>query len=271
MNSGFVHLKQSIKGAWKKVLLIGLALFSFEMLFSLLAMSTHIQAEMLKKMQEGPAAAQKVLGEGFMDAIVKYGVITFGYIHPFLFMLFISFIFAVCWQLVSAEVANGSIGFTLSRPISRKKIFFNLALVIYLGLGFLALVTFSSTALGISIFLGGKLSLTPFISLVWNLYLLMIFIAGYITLFASFSDSGKKFFTYPGVLLFLFYILDLAANLWRPLEIISPINPFSYYNPMKILIGSRIGFMQSFMILAISGVMFVISAFIFNRRDLPSG
>lgn len=269
--NGTVHLKQSINGIWKRLLLIALALFLFEMLFPLLATSSNIKTEMLKDLKDAPEVAQKILGEGFMEAVLKYGLITFGYIHPFMFTLFILFIFAVFWQVLTSEITSGTIGFTLSRPISRKRIFLNLAMVVYTGLAFLILISFFSTALGIVIFLGSKFSLTPFISLGWNLYLLMIFIAGYIALFSSFSDSGKKFFTYSSIFLFLFYILDLAANLWKPLEIVSPINPFSYYNPMKILIGSRIAFSQSVTILLISGVMFVVSALIFSRKDLPGG
>jgi hypothetical protein len=40
---------------------------------------------------------------------------------------------------------------------------------------------------------------------------------------------------------------------------------------MKILIGSRIGLSQSVAIPAISGVMFLVAALIFNRKDLPAG
>jgi ABC-2 type transport system permease protein len=253
------------------MLLIGLALFLFEMIFPLLATSTNIKTEMLKDLKDAPAVAQKILGEGFMDAVLKYGIITFGFIHPFMFTLIILYIFSAFWQVLTAEIASGTVGFTLSRPISRKRIFLNLALVVYCGLAVLVVIALLSTTFGVVIFQAGQLSLKPFISIGWNLYLLMIFIAGYIALFSSFSDSGKKFFTYSSIMLFFFYIQDLLANLWQPLKIISPINPFSYYGPMKILVGSRIGFSQSLTILAISAVMFMVSALIFNRRDLPSG
>ena len=269
--NGMNHLKQSIKGVWKRILLIGLALFLFEMIFPLLATSTNIKTEMLKDLKDAPAVAQKILGEGFMEAVLKYGIITFGFIHPFMFTLFILYIFSAFWQVLTAEITSGTIGFTLSRPISRKRIFLNLAVVVYCGLAILIVFSLLSTTLGVVIFQGGELSLTPFISLGWNLYLLMIFIAGYIALFSSFSDSGKKFFTYSSIMLFLFYILDLLTNLWQPLKIVAPINPFSYYSPMKILVGFRISFSQSLSILTVSAVMFIISALIFNRRDLPSG
>ena len=269
--NGLLHLKQSLKGIWKKMLLVGLALFIFEMLFALVAASAKIQTKFLRDMKEAPAVAQKILGEGFMEAVLKYGLISFGYIHPFMFTLFILFIFLTFWQVLTSEITSGTIGFTLSRPISRKRIYLNLAVVVYSGLGFLVSVAFLATASGILLFHGSKLSPAPFVSLSWNLYLLMIFIAGYISLFSSFSDSGKTFFTYSSISLFLFYILDLAANLWKPLGIVSPINPFSYYNPMKILTGFRMSFSQSITILTISALMFIASALIFNRRDLPSG
>lgn len=269
--NGFVHLKQSLKGVWKKMLSIALALLLFELLFTLLAGSSNIKTEMLNDMTRAPEAARKVLGEGFMEAVVKYGIVAFGFIHPFMFALFIFYILAVFWQVLTSEISSGSIGFTLSRPISRKTVFFNAAVLVYAGLAFLGAVTVLTAAGGILVFMDSNLSVTPFISLGWNLYLLMVFIAGYIALFCSFSDTGKKFFTYSSIFLFLFYIIDLAAKLWKPLEILSPVNPFSYYNPMKLLIGSRIAFSQSLVILAVSGIMFWAAAIIFNRRDLPSG
>ncbi|MCK4764113.1 MAG: ABC transporter permease subunit [Candidatus Aminicenantes bacterium] len=269
--NGAVHLKQSLKDIWKKMLLMGAALYLFEMLFALLATSAKIQTEMLRDVKEAPAALQKLVGEGFMDAILKYGLITFGYIHPLMFTLFILFIFTAFRQVLAAEIVSGTIGFTLSRPISRKRIYLNLAIIVYAGLAFLALVVFLSTASGIALFHGGKLSPGHFVSLSWNLYLLMVFCAGYIALFSYFTDSGKNFYTYSTVFLFLCYILDMAANLWSPLKFLAPINPFSYYQPMKILTGSRVDFTQSVIILLISGIMFFISALLFNRRDLPNG
>ncbi len=269
--NGLIHLKQSLKGLLKKLLLLCLILFLFEVLFSLLASSAQIKAEMLKDMKDVPPVVQKIMGEGFMEAVLKYGLITFGFIHPFLYLIFILFIFAAFWQVLTSEITSGTIGFTLSRPISRKRLFINAAILTYSGLAVLALVSYLSTTVGIVLFQDSNLSLAPFISLAWNLYLLMIFIAGYIALFASFTESAKSLFTYASLLLFLFYILDLAAALWSPLKLLSPINPFSYYDPMKLLIGARLSLSQSVMIAAISTIMFAVSTWIFTRRDLPSG
>ena len=47
-----IHLKQSVKGIWMKLLLLFSALFIFEILFSLLAASAQVQHTMLKKMKE---------------------------------------------------------------------------------------------------------------------------------------------------------------------------------------------------------------------------
>jgi hypothetical protein len=99
----------------------------------------------------------------------------------------------------------------------------------------------------------------------------MLLIAGYIVLFASISDSGKMLFTIGGIVLLVFYILSFAAPLWKPLSVLDPVNPFAYYKPMELLIGSRISFGKSLTIIGISGVMFAAAAWIFNRRDISSG
>lgn len=268
---GNVHLRQSLKGIWVKLLLICAAIFLFEMLFSVLGTSAAIQADILKDMEGIPPVVQKMFGEGLVDALIKYGIIAFGYIHPFMQVLFILPIFIIASQMVTTEISSGTIGFTLSKPVSRKRIYFNMAVVIYSGLGLLALSAYSSSALGIVLFFSDKLTIGPFSALAWNIFLLMIFIAGYIAIFAAISDSSKRLFTYGSVTLLVFYILDLATPLWKPLKYVSPINPFAYYNPMAILMGSRISLMKSLFIIVVSLMMFAIGAWLFNRRDITSG
>ncbi|MCP4155079.1 MAG: hypothetical protein GY757_45565, partial [bacterium] len=116
-----------------------------------------------------------------------------------------------------------------------------------------------------------QLSPEPFAALAWNLYLLLVFVAGYLAIFAAISDSSKKLFTYGGAILLLFYILNLASAIWKPLDYLSPINPFSYYDPIAMLMGSRAGVTKSITIFATSGAMFTAAAFIFRRRDIASG
>jgi hypothetical protein len=99
----------------------------------------------------------------------------------------------------------------------------------------------------------------------------MVFIAGYMVIFAALVETGKALFTWGGVVLLIFYLISLAAPLWKPLELFSPINPFSYYNPMIILVGGRIGLSKSVSLLAVSGVMFTAGAWLFNRRDIFTG
>jgi ABC-type transport system involved in multi-copper enzyme maturation permease subunit len=268
---GNIHLRQSVKGLWVKTFLLGAALFIFEMLFILLGTSAQIKESMLKKMADIPPMVEKMFGKGFVEVMFKYGIIAIGYIHPFMLLAFIIFIFMTISQMVTSEINSGTIGFTLSKPLSRKRIYLNMAIIIYLGLGFLVLSTFLSAFLGIKIFLGQALSTGPFATLAWNLYLVMLLIAGYTAIFASISDSGKKFFTLGGIVLLMFYILSFAAPLWKPLSIFNPVNPFAYYQPMEILIGSRIGFGKSLTLIGISGLMFAAAAHVFNRRDISCG
>lgn len=266
-----IHLRQALEGIWLKYLLLFAALFIFEILFSLLGASAQVQQNMLAKMKDIPPVVEKMFGAGFIDALLKYGVISLGYIHPLVLGIFIIFIFVTISQIVTSEISSGTIGYTLSKPVSRKQIYINLAFVIYTGLGLLALSTYSSSALGIFLFHGGKLSTAPFAALSWNLFLVMVFIAGYMVIFAALAETGKALFTWGGVVLLIFYIISLAAPLWKPLELFSPINPFSYYNPMVILVGGRIGFSKSVSLLAVSGIMFTAGAWLFNRRDIFTG
>lgn len=269
--AGNIHLVQSVKGIWVKLLLIGGALFAFEMIFSLVATSAKVYQGMMHDMEDIPPFVEKMMGTGFVDAVVKYGVIALGYIHPFMMILFIVFVFIAVSQVVTTEISSGTIGFTLSKPVSRIRMYINLMVIIFAGLGVLSFFTFMSSALGIVFFHSEKLTSGPFSSLACNLFLLMIFIAGYIAIFAAFSDTGKKLFTIGGITLFAFYIIDMAASLWKPLEYLSPVNPFNYYDPMPLLMGGRISSEKAIGLIAVSVIMFGIGAWLFSRRDLASG
>jgi len=268
---GNIHLKQSFKGLRFKLLMLCLAIFLFQMLFVVLGTSVDIQNSMLKDLDNVPKFTQKMMGEGFMESLMKYGTLTIGYIHPFTMLVFILFIFMTASHMVTTEISSGTIGFTLSKPLSRKRLYMNMAIIIYGGLLCLSLSAYLATFIGVSLFMTKKLSTAPFVSVCANLFLLMIFVTGYIAIFSAISDTGKKLFTYGGVSLFLFYLLSFAAPLWHPLDYIVPISPFNYYKPMAILMGMRISFSTAVSILVVSVAMFVVAGFIFNRRDIAAG
>ncbi len=271
MKAGNIHLIQSMKGLWVKVLLLCLGLFAFEMLFAVVSTSAHVQAEMLEDMKNIPPMVQKMLGSGFADAMIKYGVIAFGYLHPFMMVLFILFAFITTGQLLTSEISSGTIGFTLAKAVSRKRLYLNMGIIIFGGFILLALSAFAASALGVVLFHGDRMPVGPFFALAWNLYLVMLLISGYVIIFASFTETAKGLYTSAGITLLVLFIHSMAAPLWSPLEYISPINPFSYYKPIDVLMGLRFGLGKSIMMIGASAAMFTAGAWIFSRRDISSG
>jgi len=268
---GNIHLKQSAKGIRTKTLLLCIGLFVFEFLFAILASSSYIRADLAKNMKETPPMVSQMMGEGFADAVMKYSIMAFGYVHPFMLVLFILFIFFAFSQVITSEISSGAIGFTLSKPVSRNRIFFNLWIIIYIGLGLLSFSTFLSSFLGIVIFQGGQLSSAPFGNIAWNLFLVMIVVAGYVSILAATSDSGKILFTRGGVILVVLYLISMADPLWKPLEFISPISPFKYYIPMNLFLGGHVPTLTAVLMIGVSILMFGFAAFLFNKKDIAVG
>jgi ABC-2 type transport system permease protein len=267
---GRVHLFYICRKLTKALILLCLAAFIFEGLFPLMSGIAKLKMEMMNDMQRQQPEMLKMMGKDFYDAMMDYGFIVFGYIHPFLLVFLILFIFYAVSQVLTTEIATGSIGFILSRPISRKRIYLNLAIVIYTGLAIISFAALGGTYFSMLLFnIGDKVP--PFLSIVVNLYVLMLFIAGYIALFASKADTGKSLFIPSGIILFVFYAVDLISGLWEPLEYISPINPFSYYRPIELLVGQRLDISAGIAIPVVTTLMFWLGAKIFSRRDLPSG
>ena len=268
---GNVHLNHSAKGLWKKILVLAVVLFVFEALFVLTAQSAHIKADMVKDLERMPPVVEKMLGQGFADVILKYGILTFGFIHPFTFVPFVLLMFMAVSQMLTADIASGAIGFLLSRPLSRRRIFFNMAIVIWAGLAVLSLALFLAPYMGILFFLKQNLAVAPFVHLAANLFVVMLLFSGYIAVFAAISDSGKKLFTYSGVIIALFYLVELAAPLWKPLQWLAPINPFAYYRPIQLLMGRRIDSATAVLLVLAGAALYIIAAQLFQRRDISSG
>jgi ABC-type transport system involved in multi-copper enzyme maturation permease subunit len=268
---GNIHLKQTMKGLRFKVILLCVGLFVFEMLFCIVGTSQEVQTSILRDLDDIPPLAQKMMGEGFIDALVKYGLIAIGYMHPFMIILFIILIFIIASQMITSEISGGTIGFTLSKAVSRKRIYFNFAVTVYGGLFLMAFSTYFASFLGIGIMYGDRLTAGPFPSLALNLFLIMALAAGYVAIFAALADTGKMLFTWGGVTLLALYLLNFGAPLWKPLTYLAPLSPFKYYEPMKLLMGAQVGVGKALIILAVSVTMFIIGGWLFNRRDISAG
>ncbi|MCP4213332.1 MAG: hypothetical protein GY765_01690 [bacterium] len=269
--TGMIHLTQSLKGLWKRTAVLALVMFIFHFIFSLVATSATVRQNIVKDMEDVPEVVNKMFGAGFADVLLKYGVIALGYLHPFMMVVLVLYIFIVMSRLLTSEISSGTIGFTLSKSVSRVRLFFNMAVVVYIGLGILCLSAYLSSYSGIRLLHGERLSAAPFVSMAWTLFVLALFLTGYVAIFAAFSDSGRKLYTYAGGLLFFLYLLNLATPLWGPLKIFAPINPFFYYQPISILTGNHMGVGKSVILIAVSISLFSVAACIFRRRDISAG
>jgi len=269
--SGLTHLQQGLKSIRLKLLLLCVALFGYQLLFTILGASSEIYQEILKDMNDVPPMVEQMMGKGFFDAIVSYGIMAIGYIHPLLLVLLIVFIFMTFSQLLCSEISSGAIGFTLSKPLSRQRLFINICQLVFWGLVVMVLSGYLAVYCGIIIFHSKPMSLAPFTALSWNLFVLLFSIMGLLALLAAISDNSKQFLTRGGILLFLCYLLNLAAPIWRPLKFLLPINPFHYYRPLATLTGERMSPVLSFVLIIVSLLMTAGATVLFSRRDLSEG
>ncbi len=266
-----VHLFHALRGLWKKAAIIAIALILFQFVFVLLASSTSIKTSIIDDIHEVPDSMKKVMGKGFIESMIKYGVVAVGYIHPFVYFLYIIFIVLAVSFMITSEVTTGTIGFLLSKPVSRERIFFNMFLVVFCGLVFLTLCSYLATVIGVEIFTSGKMPAKPFFPITVNLFLMMFFVSGYVALITAFSNTSRKMYTRAAVILSAFYLVDWLSPLWTFLSFTDRINPFSYYKPLEILAGGRIDLTTGIAIFVVSLLMYFAGMKIFNRRDIFSG
>lgn len=266
-----IHLLFSAKTLWQKLAMLCIAIILFEMLFCLVSASTHVKSELHKDIGEVPKTVQKVMGEGFIESVMKYGIVAIGYIHPFMFLIYILFVFISVSQIITSEISTGTMAFLLSRPVSRIQIFINWVIITVGGLTLLALSSYSAVVAGLRLFNKDKLSLRPFLPLTTNLLIIMIFLASYIGFIAAISSTGKRMRNWGGFIILFLYLADVMSPVWEFLSYINWLNPFNYFQPMSIIMQRYISTFTGIILLFVSGLIFTTSAYIFKKRDLLTG
>ncbi len=192
------------------------------------------------------------------------------YLYGF-FMLMFPMIFEIILAngLVVKYVDSGSMACILASPNTRKKIISTQILVMALHLFILIGYV---TILGIvcsELMFPGELDIPKFLLLNGAVFILHVAVSS-IAFFASciFNESKMSIMLGAG-LPFIFYLIQMMANMGGKLENLKYATIFTLFPASKITTGES-GILGSCMILlAIGIVLYTAGAWIFTKRDLP--
>jgi ABC-type transport system involved in multi-copper enzyme maturation permease subunit len=213
-----------------------------------------------------PSMRRFFLEDGFGLA-TPLGLMSLAYNHPFILFLFFSFPALFYHGEISSAREKGILALILSKPIARSNFLLNLLLAEILGIILLGL----SCAIGVMVsFQAFNVTdpLTNFLLAIVNLIFLTLFLGGISLAIAVLTvNAGQATGWMIGVPLIL-YLLEFVGKSLKQIAFISPINPFHYYNPQKVISVGRIAGEDAGFLIAGTIVLTGLSFIGFRRTEI---
>lgn len=191
--------------------------------------------------------------------------------HPIYLVLLSAVAVAMASGSVAREIERRTIGYILSRPLSRRRFLAEkvaagltvLLVLVSLGLGVMIAATHAAG-------LGRGVDFGPFVWSAANAFVLFAALAGIGTAVSARSSSGGTVVAVASGVALASYFLDFLASLWEPAERLGPLSLFHYYRPSDILLGESTPWSQMAVLAGVALAGFTVAFLIFTRRDLQA-
>lgn len=248
---------------------IGSAFYILFMLwvYPSLAGNTKQLDEMIQALPEGLASAFGFSGGfGSVDSFISgefYGLI--------LLILLGVFVVQTANSLLAKLVDQGSMAYLLAVPTTRAKVIWAQAAIMTTGLLLIQAITTAAGFAGYAWLIGSDYAFDTAAFCRINLMAFLLFFAmgGLAFLISAVCNDEKRATGISGVLVFVFYTLDLLGKIASKLDWMRSLTPFSLYRPSEIAAGQTGVLVPALVLAAIGIVCFSAAAVLFGRRDLP--
>lgn len=222
--------------------------------------------DLLKTM---PKSMLKAVG---MDSgIQKLGDFLAGEFYGLLYLLIMMvFTLMTSIRLVAKLIDRGSMVYLLSTPVSRVKIVFTQIMVLAVGLFIIALFTTLGGIVGSKLFVEhSNLDNGTFVQMNLIGFLIFLLIGAYSFIFSCLMNDEKKAMGVAAGVTVIFYAINMIAKMSDKFDWLQNLSIFSLFDPQKIIKGNVEMFPIVAGLAAASILLFVLSALIFKKRDLP--
>lgn len=215
-----------------------------------------------------PSIVKSALGGQALRVGNTPALITIGYQHPFVLLLYMLFAVGVPTGLLTGEVQKGSMELILSRPTTKTQVYVCAGTLTLVGMFALVIVMFLGTVVATHIYdFGEPIPLDLFFRLAINGGLCASTV-GAISLLAAAVFRGRNMAVGAAVtFLVINYFVSLIANWWPRMSFLGPTTLFYYVGGQKIITGWPLSNMC--VLTAILLVAAISGGIIWHRRDLP--
>jgi ABC-type transport system involved in multi-copper enzyme maturation permease subunit len=217
-----------------------------------------------------PPQLQLLFNEQFLNQLSLNGAAAFGFNHPLvLFNLGIIAIAIPGWQ-IAGEAESGILELHLAYPIKRQTLYNTLWFSCSLFLLGVILLGYVGSLL--ALFLKNHLdwnitaSLAKIIVNLWLLFTMIMTFSLWISI--KNRESGKSGMTSAAISL-IFYFHFFLGSTWEKLTFSQFLNPFTYYQPQKLMFQQN-SFVINMVVLGLFSLVLFLGGYRqFIRRDIP--
>jgi ABC-2 type transport system permease protein len=217
-----------------------------------------------------PDPMRQALGPTIVVLMSFTGIVGAGYLHIAIVAALLGMVISIGTE-PAAEIENHFIDLVLAHPLARHWIVFRTILLLIVATLSVLLAMGVGSTVGI-VWLAPRQAISPSLyavrALASNLALLMLCWGGISLAFASAARRRSVPAAFSGVLALSTYLVDYLARFWSPLQRVSWLCPFHYYNAVDLIGGAGLPMRDLWVLAAIAVAGFGTALFIFNHRDL---
>ncbi len=263
----FLH---SAKRHLSLLMAIAALLFGFQLLLifgarSLQELNTFSQLASLV-----PEFLRQILGPSLLTLLSFRGIACLGFFHVAVLAMLVGLAISIGTE-PAGEVESRFCDLILAHPLARHWVVTRsialLAASIFVLLGAMTL----GTRLGLGWLVSGELSAKTFESvpgLALNLAALLFCWGGVALALASVAKRRAAASAGTALLAAGLYMLDLIAQVWKPLQRVARYSPFHYYRSLNLVTGNPDHGHDILILASAAIVALALAYFFFSRRDL---
>jgi len=242
-------------------------LWMFIAMFPIVQEQTEGIMAMIEGMPEGFMKAFGVDAESFTTVEGFLAAKQYSATWP---MMVILLLVALAGTVIAGEIEKGSIEISLSRPVSRTKIYFGRYFV-----GLISLAAFTFCSVFSVIPLAELYNIDIAFSNVFKLSIITFLfgwaILSLAMLLSSIFSEKNRVYMVVGSLMIGMYILNTIALIKESIEYVKYVSFFHYLDTVGALIFNTIGNTSVIVFICVAIICTIIGMLIFQKRDIQAG
>lgn len=270
MKSGLALFLHSARRARTLILAVAALLVLFQVLLIIGAESLHKASSFPRIAALVPDVLRQVLGPSLLTMLSFSGIACLGYFHVAVQAVLIGLMIALGTE-PAGEAETRFLDLVLAHPVARHWVITRTIALLLACAALLAGAMMLGSRVGLYYLVSGELAratFRPIPKLSLNLAVLIVCWGGIALAMATTVHRRSVAAARTALLAAAFYMVDLIAQVWKPLKPLARYSPFHYYNTLSLITGSGNASSDIIILACLACSSFLLAYIIFQYRDL---